>query len=90
MGGGGLVVDDPLLDQFGKQTVVGFGPPVDELLVRGEFAHFAERDDVVLDARDDAVHNLLCGRRRSYGRRLRCGAEQQDTQECDCHGASER
>ena len=53
----GFRLDHPLFDQFFEQFVVAFRVAVDQLLERAQFAHLALQNDVVLDARHDAVHH---------------------------------
>ena len=47
--------DHPLVRQFADDFLAGFGAAINELLEGGEFAHFTLRNDVVFDARSDAI-----------------------------------
>ena len=53
-----------MFDQLGEQLVVTFRMALDQLLERAQFAHLALQDDVVLDARHDAIHDAAGLRRR--------------------------
>src|SRR5208282_4722443 len=58
-----FLADDPLVGQLANDFLAGFRAAVHEFLEGREFAHFAFRDDVVLDPRGNPVDCLCCARR---------------------------
>lgn len=59
MGGLGLGPNDPLIDQAVKNLIVGLWLAIEELLVAGQGANVAPKNDVVLHASHDAIQDFL-------------------------------
>ena len=72
---------DPLVDEAVQNLSVSFSLAIEELLVTGEGVNVAQEDDVVFDARDDAVHNFLFLRRNAYRRNCNGGRKENSASE---------